>query len=110
MANTVQVKTLLFRLKTPVLTEQLLLKFTAPPSVIPVVFVDCILMDMSDKLPDVVAVPPPEFPSNMAASATPGADAPEAPPDVADQFVVLALSHVPVPPTQNLFAIVSPSA
>jgi hypothetical protein len=34
-----------------------------------------------------------------------GADAPPAPPDVADQFAVETLSHVPDPPTQYLFAI-----
>jgi hypothetical protein len=34
-----------------------------------------------------------------------GADAPPAPPEVALQLVLLAESHVPVPPTQNLSAM-----
>jgi hypothetical protein len=56
----------------------------------------------------VVTVPVPEFESNVTASDVVGADAPEAPPDVADQFAVLDAFHVPVPPTQNLEAIVKP--
>jgi hypothetical protein len=43
--------------------------------------------------------------SNMATSAAVGTEAPDAPPLVADQFVVDVASHVPVPPTQYLFAI-----
>jgi hypothetical protein len=43
--------------------------------------------------------------SNVTVSAVVGADAPAAPPDVADQFAVELLSHVPEPPTQNLAAI-----
>lgn len=47
----------------------------------------------------------PEFASNVAVSALVGAEAPDAPPVVADQFAVLELSQVPEPPTQNLAAI-----
>lgn len=36
---------------------------------------------------------------------TVGTDAPLAPPEDADQFVVLLVFQVPVPPTQYLFAI-----
>jgi hypothetical protein len=43
--------------------------------------------------------------SNMATSAAVGTEAPDAPPLVADQFVVDDAFHVPVPPTQYLFAI-----
>jgi hypothetical protein len=43
--------------------------------------------------------------SNVTVSAVVGADAPEAPPEVAAQLVVELLSHVPEPPTQNLAAI-----
>jgi hypothetical protein len=55
-----------------------------------------------------VTVPVPEFASKAAMSAAPGAEAPGAPPVVADQLAVLVVSHVPEPPTQNLFAIRSP--
>ena len=55
-----------------------------------------------------VTVPVPEFPSNCGVSPAIGTDAPPAPPDVADQFAVLVLSQLPVPPTQYLFAIRSP--
>lgn len=53
----------------------------------------------------IVAVPVPEFPSKNTASVDVGAEAPEEPPEVADQFAVLTPSQVPVPPTQYLFAI-----
>jgi hypothetical protein len=43
--------------------------------------------------------------SNMATSAVVGTEAPDAPPLVVDQLVVDEASHVPVPPTQYLFAI-----
>jgi hypothetical protein len=55
--------------------------------------------------PSVTAYPEPEFASKIAASALVGAEAPAAPPVLVDQFVVLAVSQVPEPPTQNLFAI-----
>jgi hypothetical protein len=42
--------------------------------------------------------------SKKTESVAVGADAPEAPPDVADQLVVVVV-HVPVPPTQYLSAI-----
>ena len=32
----------------------------------------------------------------------PGTEAPDAPPEVSDQFVVLVVFHVPLPPTQYL--------
>jgi len=47
----------------------------------------------------------PELESKVAVSAVVGADAPDAPPVVADQFAVLELSQVPEPPTQNRAAI-----
>ena len=37
-----------------------------------------------------------------------GAEAPPAPPEVADQFVVLLVSQVPEPPTQYLVAMLTP--
>lgn len=46
-----------------------------------------------------------ELASKIATSAAPGTLAPPAPPDVADHCVVVAVSQVPVPPTQYLFAI-----
>lgn len=52
-----------------------------------------------------VTVPPPELPSNVTASDVPGTDAPDEPPDDDAQCVVDDASHVPAPPTQNLFAI-----
>jgi hypothetical protein len=42
--------------------------------------------------------------SNVTVSADVGADAPDAPPVVADQLAVLELFQGPVPPTQNLLA------
>jgi hypothetical protein len=41
----------------------------------------------------------------ITSSAEVGAEAPPAPPDVADQFVVVRLFQVPLPPTQYLVAI-----
>jgi hypothetical protein len=104
--KTVQVKVLLSKLKVLEPCTKFALNVIEPPSVIAVVFAACMLMDISDKFPEVVAVPPPELPSKIAASATPGADAPAAPPDVADQLAVLDESQVPEPPTQNRLAII----
>jgi hypothetical protein len=53
-----------------------------------------------------VTVPPPEEPSKVTVSLLPGTEAPLAPPLVADQCVVSAAFHVPVPPTQKREAIV----
>jgi hypothetical protein len=53
----------------------------------------------------VAAVPLAE--SKKTTSAVVGADAPGAPPEVADQLEVLVPSHVPLPPTQNRDAIYS---
>jgi hypothetical protein len=50
-------------------------------------------------------VPVPELASKITASAAVGAEAPPAPPDVVDQFVVVVVSQVPAPPRQYLFAI-----
>jgi hypothetical protein len=50
-------------------------------------------------------VPVFELASKKTSSTDVGADAPPAPPDVADQLVVLEFDQFPVPPTQNLFAI-----
>jgi hypothetical protein len=47
----------------------------------------------------------PELASKVTVSTFTGADAPGAPPVVADQFAVLELSQVPEPPTQNLAAM-----
>lgn len=47
-----------------------------------------------------VIVPLPEFASMITRSRDPGTLAPPAPPEVVDQFAVLPLLHVPVPPTQ----------
>lgn len=46
-----------------------------------------------------------ELASKVTVSEEPGTDAPLAPPEVADQFTVVIPSHIPVPPTQNLAAI-----
>jgi hypothetical protein len=54
----------------------------------------------------VVQVPEPELASKKTASALVGAEAPDAPPVVADQLAVLEASQVPVPPTQNLLAMI----
>jgi hypothetical protein len=51
----------------------------------------------------------PELASKKTSSTAVGALAPPAPPVVADQFVVLVLSQVPVPPTQKRLGIFSPS-
>lgn len=53
----------------------------------------------------VVQVPVPERLSKVTVSAATGAEAPEAPPDVAAQLAVELASQVPVPPTQNLAAM-----
>ena len=54
-----------------------------------------------------VAVPDPEEALNVTVSPEPGTDAPEPPPDVADQLVVLL--QFPLPPaTQNRFAMITP--
>jgi hypothetical protein len=55
-----------------------------------------------------VHVPEPELALKNTLSADVGAEAPPAPPDVADQFAVLVLSQVPVPPTQYLSAMLTP--
>lgn len=57
-----------------------------------------------DAMVTVAAVP--LLASKNVRSALVGADAPPAPPDVADQLAVFVLSQVPDPPTQYLFAIV----
>ena len=54
----------------------------------------------------VVQVPVPDKVSNVTVSADVGAEAPPAPPVVADQLVVVVASHVPEPPTQNLLATI----
>ncbi len=48
---------------------------------------------------------PAEAELNITSSAEVGAEAPPAPPDVADQFVVIPGAQVPEPPTQYLVAI-----
>jgi hypothetical protein len=45
-------------------------------------------------------VPVFELASNITSSAVPGALAPDAPPELADQFVVSELFQLPEPPTQ----------
>jgi hypothetical protein len=56
----------------------------------------------------VVQVPVPDRLSKITVSAATGAEAPLAPPDAVDQFVVLDEFQVPVPPTQYLVAIIYP--
>jgi hypothetical protein len=56
----------------------------------------------------VVQVPDPELASKFTVSAATGADAPDAPPDVLDQFAVLAPFQVPEPPTQYFIAMIYP--
>lgn len=56
----------------------------------------------------IVMVPAPELALIKQSSEEVGAEAPEAPPDEADQWVVLDASHVPVPPTQYLSAVELP--
>jgi hypothetical protein len=56
----------------------------------------------------VVQVPVPELASKITASEEVGAEAPAAPPVVADQFAVELASQVPEPPTQKRFAIFLP--
>jgi hypothetical protein len=56
-----------------------------------------------DATETVAAVP--LFASKNTVSMATGADAPEAPPEVAAQFAVEVASQVPEPPTQNLFAM-----
>jgi hypothetical protein len=51
-------------------------------------------------------VPTLEFTLKVTSSATVGTDAPPAPPEVADQFVVEVRFQFPEPPTQNLAAII----
>jgi hypothetical protein len=57
-----------------------------------------------------VTVPVPERASNITSSAIVGTDAPPAPPEVADQFVVDVVVQEPVPPRQYLSAICGPYA
>ena len=51
-----------------------------------------------------VTTPVPEFASKIGVSAEVGTEAPPVPPDVADQFAVLPLLHVPAPKIQYLAA------
>jgi hypothetical protein len=60
---------------------------------------------LHNKAPVRVIVPEPEEPLKNTSSAAVGTLAPLAPPEVADQTVVLVVFHVPVPPTQYLSAI-----
>ena len=46
--------------------------------------------------------------SKKTLSVAVGTDAPDAPPDDADQLVVLLVFQVPVPPTQYRFAMITP--
>lgn len=52
-----------------------------------------------------VTVPVPEAALKKTSSVAVGTEAPEEPPEVADQLVVEEVFHVPVPPTQYLSAI-----
>lgn len=59
------------------------------------------------KAPVIVTVPAaPDPESKNTLSDAVGTDAPDAPPEDADQFVVEDVFHVPAPPTQYLFATV----
>ena len=59
----------------------------------------------TEPIPLAVTTPPPLEEVKLTVSPETGALAPEAPPFVADQLAVLVVSHMPVPPTQNLDAI-----
>ena len=61
-----------------------------------------IVMSAQDAAPVIVTVYAVAFDRELkkTLSAVVGADAPPAPPEEADQFVVVVASHVPVPPTQ----------
>jgi hypothetical protein len=59
-----------------------------------------IVMFLPTAVASVVALPVPELASNITSSPTTGAEAPAAPPLVADQLAVDVEFHVPVPPTQ----------
>ena len=48
--------------------------------------------------------------SKITLSAAVGTDAPEPPPEDEDQLVVDEVFHVPVPPTQYLFAMITPQS
>jgi hypothetical protein len=61
--------------------------------------------DRQFNAPVIVIVPVPEAALKNTLSAVVGTEAPEPPPDVADQLVVEEVFHVPVPPTQYLSAI-----
>lgn len=54
-----------------------------------------------------VTAPDPEFASKYAWSPALGTDAPEAPPEVVDQFAVFAAVHDPDPPTQYRLATIA---
>jgi hypothetical protein len=56
-------------------------------------------------VPLTVIVGEPELALIITASAAVGTEAPPAPPEVADQFVVVVASQVPLPPRQYLSAI-----
>jgi hypothetical protein len=58
--------------------------------------------------PVIVIVGLPLLPFTITSSAFVGTEAPLAPPEVADQCVVVVESQVPVPPTQYLLAIICP--
>jgi hypothetical protein len=101
----VLVKTLLFKFIAPAVNVN------APPNVndAPRVNVTVEVLKVTDVATAptaVVQVPVPELESKVTVSAATGAEAPDAPPEVEAQFAVLLASHVPVPPTQNLFAII----
>jgi hypothetical protein len=83
----------------PVLFSEIVLAPNANVPVNPVIVNVWIVGLMSN-----VAITAPELASNVAVSADPGTDAPDAPPVVADQLVVLL--QFPVPPaTQKRAAI-----
>jgi hypothetical protein len=66
------------------------------PTVEPVVSMDRHAVPLA-----IVHVPAPDEALRKTSSAFVGTDAPPAPPDVADQWVVVVVSQVPVPPTQK---------
>jgi hypothetical protein len=69
------------------------------PSVKPSVELSKVAIAQADPLA-VVQVPVPDAESNITVSVLLGGPLPPAPPDDADQLVVLDASQVPVPPTQ----------
>jgi hypothetical protein len=90
---------LLPRDKVPWVKEKLAAIVKLAPSVKPTVALLSVTAEQTAPLA-VVQVPVPEPESKITVSAATGAEAPDAPPVVADQLDVEDASQVPEPPTQ----------